>query len=256
MTRGASRRSQLVVYAVSLTGFLTAWAFLSAHFFQPLFLPSPARVLEAASALFADGRLQEHVTVSGLRIAGGFILGCLFGIPIGLAIGASSIVRRAIEPQLQLLRFIPPIAILPMALLWLGTGEASKLFLVLYATIFTVVLGSAAAAAQVPTTTIRAAQSLGVSRWQLFSKVIVPASVAGVLSSMVIALGLAFMTIVSAEMVAARTGLGFLVQHARLVYHTDWIFVGVATLGVMGFLADRFLRATGNRLAGRYGARL
>jgi NitT/TauT family transport system permease protein len=244
------------VYVTSLTVFIAAWVLLATYVFQPLFLPSPARVLEAAGSLWADGDLQEHIIVSLGRIAAGFVLGCLVGAPLGLAIGTSNTVRRVIEPQLQLFRFIPPIAVLPVALLWLGPTEPSKVFLVFYATVFTVVLGTAAGAASVPMTTLRAAASLGASRWQMFRSVVAPATVPAALSAMVVALGLSFMTIVSAEMVAARVGLGFLVQHARLVYHTDWIFVGVAVLGVLGFTADRLLRLLGNRLTARYGTRL
>jgi NitT/TauT family transport system permease protein len=143
-----------------------------------------------------------------------------------------------------------------LAMIWFGIGEASKYFLIIYGTVFIVTMNTIAGIVSIPPAKIRAARSLGANQWQLFVFVTLPASVPFILTGMRMAMGTAFTTIVAAEMVAAQSGLGFLIFSSRLFMQTDAIFVGIVALGMLGFLADRMMRFLILAFAKRYAPHL
>jgi len=214
--------------------------------------PPPLRVIAKAIELAKEGTLWSNASVSLQRIALGFLCGSLLGIPLGLAIGSFPIVRRILEPYTEFLRFIPATALITVAVIWFGIGEGSKVFLIIYTTIFIVIINTAAGVSAVAPNKIRAARSLGASRAQVFLFVALPATLPYILTGMRLAMGNSFVTIIAAELVAANAGLGKMIWDARLYMLVDQIFVALLVLGLLGFTADRLFRWGIYAFAGRF----
>ena len=256
-SKTAARRRRLGVPAalvpvLSVCALLLVWQVVSARFFPPVLFPTPVMVGKALVGEILSGRLLTDSLVSLRRIFAGFVLGCAIGAGLGLLMGSVGLARRTLDPFIQFGRFVPSISLLSPALIWFGIGEGSKLFLITYTTTFIVLLNTLGAVLTVPRSKIRAAQSLGATRWQLFRLVTLPASLHGIFTGMRIGMGLSFTTVVAAEMIAADTGLGYLIINSRLWFQTDVVFVGIITLGTLGYLADKTFQALIHRLAGRY----
>lgn len=222
---------------------------------DPLYLPSPLTVGRTAVTGIADGTLIDNIGISYFRVLSGWVVGCALAIPIGLVAGRFTVVRTVLAPYIHFFRFIPPIAFVTLALIYFGIGELSKVSLVIYTTTFVVLLNTLDGAQSVSIDKIRAGQSLGASRLRLMTTVVIPAAVPDIVTGMRIGMGNAFMTVVAAELVAAESGIGFMIFNARVLLRTDIVFVGIITLGVMGFVADAVFRQTIQRAAYRYGIR-
>jgi NitT/TauT family transport system permease protein len=242
----------VLVPVVSVAALLVVWQIVAWALFPPVLFPTPVLVAKAFRNELASGRLLGDMAVSLGRIFGGFALGCTLGASTGLLMGYIPAVRRALDPFIQFGRFVPSISLLSPALIWFGIGEGSKLFLITYTTTFIVLLNTLAAVLTVPRNKIRAAQCLGATRGQLFRLVILPASLHGIFTGMRVGMGLSFTTVVAAEMIAAEAGLGFLIINSRLWFQTDVVFVGIITLGALGYLADKTFQAIIRRVAWRY----
>jgi taurine transport system permease protein len=218
-----------------------------------VFLPSPWLTLSSVGELWDDGTLWQSIAASSGRILTGWGLGVVIGIPIGILMGHFELVRRLLDPYIEFFRFIPPIAFVTLAVIWLGPGEASKVALILYTTIFIVMLNTIAGVLSVSELRLRAAASLGAGRFSTLMTVIVPSTVPYMVTGSRIAMGNSFLTIVSAEIVAAQQGLGSLIWTSRNYGRTEWVFVGIIILGALGFLFDRVVRIAAGRLLRRYG---
>lgn len=242
----------LAIFALSLLCGLLVWTFLAWWVGKPAFLPSPAKTYEGAVELISSGDLQANVVASFTRIITGFVIGTLIGIPLGLAMGTSRFVRAFVDPYVEFFRFIPPIAFVTLAVIWFGLGETSKIVLIVYTTLFMVAINTMIGVLGVEPDKRFAALCLGASNRQVFVHVVFPASIPSIVTGMKIAMGNSFMTVVSAEMVAAKSGIGFLIFNSRLFLLTEWIFVGIITLGLMGFITDRALRIVAGTLLKRY----
>jgi len=248
-----SRAAQLgLIPVASVAALVLVWQLVAAAFFPPVLFPTPTMVAKAFVGEIGSGRLLTDSLVSLRRILAGFVLGCTIGAALGLLMGALALARRILDPFIQFGRFVPSISLLSPALIWFGIGEGSKLFLITYTTTFIVLLNTLAAVATVPRNKLRAAQSLGATRWQLFRLVVLPASLHGIFTGMRVGMGLSFTTVVAAEMIAADTGLGYLIINSRLWFQTDVVFVGIIALGTLGYLADRTFQGAIRRLAWRY----
>ena len=239
-------------YVIGFASLFAWWHVASVYLLNSVLFPPPGRVVAKAIELARDGTLWENARVSLERIALGFLFGSLIGIPVGLAIGSFAIVRRLLEPYTEFLRFIPATAMITVAVIWFGIGEGSKIFLIIYTTVFIVIISTAAGVSAVTPNKIRAARSLGASRAQVFWYVAFPATVPYILTGMRLAMGNSFVTIIAAELVAANAGLGKMIWDARLYMLVDQIFVALLVLGLLGFTADRLFRWGINAFAGRY----
>ncbi len=252
---GARRRKvpirALATYVGSIGMGVAVWALLSLHY-SDYFLPSPLKTYEAARELAADGTLWNAIVASGQRIIIGWVLGIVVGVPIGLLMGQVLLFRRALDPYIQFFRFIPPIAFVTLAIIWLGVGEASKVFLIFYTTVFIIVIATTVGVLGVEQSRLRAAASLGAGPMRTLLSVVVPSTVPDVVTGARLAMGNSFLTVVSAEIVAAQHGLGALIWTSRNYGRTDWVFVGIIVLGIMGYIFDRVIRAVVLRLFGRY----
>ena len=195
-------------YIIGFGSLFVIWHIASVYLLNSVLSPPPLRVISKAFELARDGTLWENASISLQRIALGFFFGSMIGIPLGLAIGSFGIVRRMLEPYTEFLRFIPATALITVAVIWFGIGEGSKIFLIIYTTLFIVIINTAAGVSAVAPNKMRAARSLGANRAQVFLYVALPATVPFILTGMRLAMGNSFVTIVAAELVAANAGLG------------------------------------------------
>lgn len=239
-------------YVASTVAMLVVWHLLAKYVFPSALFSPPLEVLTSLVDLVRTGTLVEHVAISLQRILIGFLLGSLLGIPIGLLMGNSAFIRHFLEPYIEFFRFIPPIALITVAVIWFGIGETSKVFLIIYTTIFIVILNTTAGVMRIPANKIRAARCLGASPRQIFFYVAIPATVPYILTGMRIAMGNSFATIVSAEMLGANAGIGTMIWTARMFMQVNEVFVGLLALGVLGFVTDRLFRLLIFRFAGKY----
>jgi taurine transport system permease protein len=252
----SDRAKRYLAFAGSLVCGLCIWSILAWWVGKPPFLPSPLATLRGARELIENGELLASVAVSFSRVLVGFTIGTFIGIPLGLFMGRSEVVRSFVDPYVEFFRFIPPIAFVTLAVIWFGLGETSKIILIVYTTVFMVAINTMIGVLGIDPDKRFAALCLGASERQVFFHVTIPASVPNIVAGMKIAMGNSFMTVVSAEMVAAKTGIGFLIFNSRLFLLTEWIFVGIITLGLMGFVTDRTLRIVANRLLHRYAVKI
>ncbi len=239
------------VYALSFMLFILAWFALSART-TPLFFPSPLLVLRAFRDMVGDGSLWGHIWISFVRIAAGWAIGSAIGIPLGILMGDVRFIRNLLNPYIQFFRFIPPISFVTLSLIWFGMGETSKIVLIIYTTVFIVTVNTIAGVMSVNPIHVQGALCLGAGRYKIFTRVILPSTIPFLLTGMRLAMGNSFMTIVSAEMIAAEKGLGFLIFTSRLFMQTERIFVGIVCLGILGFAVDSVFRFGIHRLARPY----
>jgi ABC-type nitrate/sulfonate/bicarbonate transport system permease component len=240
------------VYLLGFASLFLIWHVASTWLLSSVLFPPPWKVVLKAIELAQDGTLWEQASASLGRIAAGFAGGSLIGIPLGLAIGSFRIVRRLLEPYTEFLRFIPATALITVAVIWFGIGEGSKVFLIIYTTVFIVILNTAAGVSAVAPNKIRAARSLGAGPAQVFFFVALPATVPYILTGMRLAMANSFVTIVAAELVAANNGLGRMIWDSRMYMLVDQIFVALLVLGLLGFTADRLFRWGIYAFAGRF----
>jgi ABC-type nitrate/sulfonate/bicarbonate transport system permease component len=244
--------ARLSGYIVGFASLFALWHLASVYLLNSVLFPPPGRVVAKAIELGKDGTLWENAGISLQRIGLGFCFGSLIGVPLGMAIGSFGLVRRILEPYTEFLRFIPATALITVAVIWFGIGEGSKVFLIIYTTVFIVIINTAAGVSAIAPNKIRAARALGASRAQVVRYVALPATVPYILTGMRLAMGNSFVTIIAAELVAANAGLGKMIWDARLYMLVDQIFVALLVLGLLGFTADRLFRWGIYAFAGRF----
>ena len=244
--------TSMIVYGVSIALFVLAWHWGSASFSVPRLFPSPERTGHTLMQLVRDGTLVRDIGASLGRILAGFALGSVIGFALGLLMGASAGIRFILDPYVNFLRFISGIAWIQIATLWLGLGEAPKIALVAYVTIFAVAINTLAGFRAIPLNRIRAACSLGATPAQSFFLIALPSCVHFALQGMRLAMAGAFLTVVAAEMIAANSGLGFLIHSSRQFMATDAMFVAILVLGMLGYVADKLLVLVTRTVFGRY----
>ncbi|CAN5543295.1 ABC transporter permease [soil metagenome] len=239
---GAMLTKSSVLSLSSVIGALLLWELLTRFVFVSVLIPSFSAVLAKGWSLLISGELIEHTAASLGRIGGGFLLGSLIGAPLGLAMGVSRHVRAVFDPFVQFFRFIPAIAWLTPVVIWFGLGDTSKVVIILYSTVFTVAINAAVGVANIPENKIWAGLTLGATRRQVFFHIVIPTTMPFVLTGMRLAMGYAFTGVVSAEMIASESGLGFLIFNSRLWMATDSIFVAILVLGFLGWGCDSLFR--------------
>lgn len=236
----AAGKNQLLA-VISVVSLLVVWEIWS-HFINPLLLPSPLSVLNEAVRMAESGDLARNAWASMQRILFGFAFGCALGIPVGLLMGRIDLARGLILPILDLIRPISPVALVPLIIVWFGIDETAKIIVVGYTTFIVMVFNTMAGAAATPVSRERAARCLGGSEYDVFRYVIVPSAIPYIVTGMRIGLGLCFMSVVAAELIAAESGIGFLIMQSRFSMLTERMFVGLAMLGVLGLASDWAMR--------------
>lgn len=232
----------------AIAGFVLVWSLLSAavlwlKLFNPVFLPGPWTVIGAVIDLWHKNELWPHIEATLRRVIVGFGTGMLLAIATGLAAGHVRAVSNVVEPIVELLRPIPPFAVLPLFIVWVGIGEASKTGFITYATFFPMFLATVHAVRQVDPLLLRAAQSLGARRRQLFLRVILPAALPEIFTGLRLGLGLAFFVIVISEFIAAEHGLGYLINDGRNFFLVPQMLGAAMLLGLLGYAGNALVRA-------------
>ena len=211
-------------------------------------LPPPPDVARKFVELVGNGQLATDIMSSLARVLAGFLLGVTLAVPVGFVMGWYKVARSLIEPYLQFFRMIPPLAIIPLAIVTMGIDETPKVFVIFLASFLAAVVATYQGVISVDRTLINAARVLGAGDLVIFLRVVVPASVPFILVGVRIGLGSAWATLVAAELFAAQTGLGFRMQQAQLYYDLPTIFVSLITIGTLGLAMDRVLLAVERRL--------
>ncbi|RWB67848.1 MAG: ABC transporter permease subunit [Mesorhizobium sp.] len=239
--------SARLVSAITILALLAAWtAAASLQLVSPVFLPSPAAVwakfVVVARDGFVDATLLQHTLASLWRVFAALIAAILVGVPVGLAIGISRIGRGVFDPLLEFLRPIPPLAYLPLIIIWFGIGEPSKILVIAIAMLAPVALSTAAGVRGVSRERVDAARSLGATRAQVIRHVILPSALPSILTGLRIALGAGWSTLVAAELVAATRGLGFMIQSAAQFLVTDVVVMGILVIAIIAFALEFVIR--------------
>lgn len=239
-------------YVLAVVVLLVAWEISSRAYGIPLLFPSVGVTVRKLMDLLWQGRLQQDILWTAGRVTVGFLIGSTIGALAGLAMGYWPLVRHMLESYVNFLRFIPALAWISIVLLLLGVGELARVSLIVYTSVAAVLINTLAGIVSIPPAQVRAARTFGAREWQIFLWVVLPGTMRYVLTGMRLALGSAFMTVISAEMLVADQGLGFLVINARLWMAMDEALVGVFCISLLGLLADRLFGFLVNRYAGRF----
>jgi ABC-type nitrate/sulfonate/bicarbonate transport system permease component len=205
-------------------------------------LPPPTAVISAAGDLLHRGVLFTHIFDSLKRVLLAVGTASLLGVPLGLAMGWSKRFRAAVDPLLEFVRPIPPLAWIPLSILWFGIGDMQIVYIIFLAAFFPVVLNSMAGARDVDSYLVRAGLSLGATRGELFRTVVLPAALPQIFTGIRIGLGIGWMALVAGELVAAPSGLGYMINNARTLFRSDYILLGMVLIGVLGLVLDFAMR--------------
>ena len=232
---------------VAVLALALLWLSSSANeWVNPIFWPHPLAVWDQFVRIASEGyrnfTLWEHVGWSLYRILMGFGLGCLVGIPLGFAMGLSNVMRGIFDPLVEFFRPIPPLAFIPLVIIWSGIGERSKILLLFLAAVWIMTLAARSGVASIRLSKIHAAYTLGASRFQVLRHVILPNALPEIFTGMRVAMGVCWGTVVAAELVAAESGVGFMIMVASTFLSTDIVVMGVIIIGIIGYSIDILMR--------------
>lgn len=237
-----NRFSHLIWPIVVAVVFLVGWHFSVRLSGSDLF-PTPMEVLRGLVELIQRGLLVKYIVASLFRVTWGFTLAVLIGVPFGLMLGWYGRAFEAFNPMIQVFRPISPIAWIPLAILWFGVTDAAPVFLIFLASVFPITVSSIAAVQNMQPVYLRAAQNFGLSRGELFRQVILRASLPQIITGIRIALGVAWLVVVAAEMIAVNSGLGYLIIDARNAgKRYDLVVAGMVMIGLIGLVLDLLVR--------------
>lgn len=234
------------------------WAVTALKLISPLFLPAPQQVLHqlyviASPQGFMDATLWQHLAASLTRILIALLAAVVIGVPVGIAMGLNDTVRGILDPLIELYRPVPPLAYLPLMVIWFGIGETSKILLIYLAIFAPVALSAVAGVRSVSQVQVRAAQALGANKLQVLRYVVLPSALPEILTGIRIGLGVGWSTLVAAELIAATRGLGFMVQSAGEFLATDVVIAGISVIALIAFSLEIGLRALQRKLTPWHG---
>lgn len=234
------------------------WALTALKLISPLFLPAPQQVLHqlyviASPQGFMDATLWQHLAASLTRILIALLAAVVIGVPVGIAMGLNDTVRGILDPLIELYRPVPPLAYLPLMVIWFGIGETSKILLIYLAIFAPVALSAVAGVRSVSQVRVRAAQALDASKLQVLRYVVLPSALPEILTGIRIGLGVGWSTLVAAELIAATRGLGFMVQSAGEFLATDVVIAGISVIALIAFSLEIGLRALQRKLTPWHG---
>ena len=250
---GAEKRVPDVVYSIgAIVLLLVLWYVGSrSSFIKPGYLPTPEELWSTFVDIVKNGYqgkpLREHISISLFRTLTGFALGVVTGIPVGLLAGYSRRAGAMISPIMAFIRPIPPIAFIPMAVLYFGLGEVGKIVLIFFVSFNYVQANAQAGAANFPIAYRRAAESLGLTKVQTFYRIVLPGALPQIFTGLKVALALSWAVVVAAELVGAQSGLGFMISDAAMLFRIPVVFIGIAIIGAIGLA----LNLTLNFIEGR-----
>lgn len=251
MERNADGLKSAIPFLVAVAAIVIVWqAVVTITNAHPALLPAPWAVAKEFALLAASGDLFLHVGISMARVVSAWLLSAMVAIPLGLAMGRSSALERVVNPVIELFRPISPLAWIPLAILWFGIGEIGKIFIVFIGTFFPILLATVAGVKRIDPVLVHAGQVLGCNtRAALFRKVILPSALPGIVVGLRISFGTGWAAIIAAELVAARSGLGYLIANGMEILRADRVLVGMIMIGLLGVFFDVFFRYLTRRLS-------
>jgi ABC-type nitrate/sulfonate/bicarbonate transport system permease component len=250
----ARRRTPLTRTLAALV-FLGVWEWsVRAGWVEPLFLSSPSQVAVRLYQVFADGTIWPHLWASGVTAFWGFLLSCLVGVPVGILMGRSVLVRDTLEPFIMAQASVPTVALLPLFIIWLGIGISARVALVFAGAVFGIVVSTEAGVSNIDRRLIETARSFTATEWEILWKIVLPAALPYIIAGMRLAITRVLIMVVVAELYASTAGIGYLIFQAGASYDTSMIFVGVVILAAAGVLLNTALRAAERRVAPWTGA--
>jgi NitT/TauT family transport system permease protein len=233
----------------SFAFFLIIWSILTyGRFVDPLFLPSPGRVFQAGVDLFFELGFTNDILNSVYRVMMGFIIAAIIGVPIGLIMGTFKVAEAVTEPVVGFIRYMPASAFIPLFILWLGIGDVEKIAIIFVGSFFQLVLMVAVVAKNVHKDMLETAYTLGAKRFQVIRRVLLPASLPGIVDTLRIIVGWAWTYIIVAELVASASGIGYMIISSQRMLRTGNIIFGILTIGILGLITDFFVKWLYNKL--------
>ena len=231
-------RNWLIVGAiVIIVAVIVAWEiFVRVKGVQPIFLPAPSAILKYLIIMITDGEMTSDLGVTFLRIMAGFLVAAVSGILVGVAMGMSRLVARIVDPWIAAFYPLPKISLIPLLIIWLGTGESYKIVISAVTAFFPVAIATFASIRQVDSGMVKAAKDLGANTRQIQLKVVIPAALPGIFSGLQLGMGVTIIMVVAAEMIggSSDSGMGYLLIHAGQVMETEKVFAGLIVLAVFG----------------------
>ncbi len=211
-------------------------------------MPAPAMIAQDAIEKLQSGILLKHITVSFLRVLEGFLAALLSALILGVLIGLSKPVEEFTELVLQILKPIPPIAWIPLAILWFGIGESSKLYIIFYGAFFPILLNTVDGIHNIDKRYIELGRVYEMKKWRLVSKVILPGALPSILTGIRVGLGNAWVCVVAAEMIAATKGIGYMLSNGRSMSRADDVILAMLLIGIVGKIMDDVLKFVSSKL--------
>ena len=250
----AGRRSSRWRRLVSICIFFLIWQGFAQYALPILkpdaatLLPPPSSVVFAFIPLFNNGIIQADIVASLTRILIGFAIATVVGVTLGALMGFWPLAGRLLDPLVQFLRPIPPMAWIPIALVWFGISDEQNIFIIFLGALYPIVVNTYAGVRDVDRNLIWAAETLGGKRWQILREIVVPGALPVILTGLRIGLGIGWMALVAAELVGASSGLAFLIEDARNLLFTERVMLGMALIGILGFGMDQIMRFAQRKL--------
>jgi len=239
----------LILALSSFAFLLIIWSILTyGRFVDPLFLPSPGRVFQAGVDLFSELGFTTDIINSVYRVMMGFVVAAIIGVPIGLIMGTFKVAEAFTEPVVGFIRYMPASAFIPLFILWLGIGDIEKIAIIFVGSFFQLVLMVAVVAKNVHKDMLETAYTLGAKRFQVIRKVLLPASLPGIVDTLRIIVGWAWTYIIVAELVASASGIGYMIISSQRMLRTGNIIFGILTIGMLGLITDFFFKWLYNKL--------
>jgi NitT/TauT family transport system permease protein len=229
-----------------------SWQVLSTFIFNPFLIPPPLEVIRTAIPMILSGEILADVSISMSRVLVGFAVGSLAAIVFGVLLGRLQLLHDLLDPIIELMRYLSPTAMIPIAVIWFGIGELSKYFLIFWGTFFIVLVNTIAGVWRAPIARQRAAECLGANQLQIFVLVVIPSAAPYIVTGMRVAMASSFMSIIPAEILAADSGIGYLLQKSSMLLQTNRIFVALLTICLLGFAFDRIFRFLVARTLARF----
>ncbi len=236
---GALARAQALPL-LTVVGVLVAWeAFVRGRGIAPIYLPAPSSIATYLFRMVADGSMPYHLGVTILRILAGFLAAAAMGVAGGVFMGMSATVARVADPWIAALYPLPKISLIPLLIIWLGTGEAYKIVISAITAFFPIVINTYVGIRQTDPGLIKAAQDLGANLRQIQLKIIIPSAVPSIFAGFRLGMGVAIILVVAAEMIASQTGMGYLLMHSGQVMETEKVFATLVALAILGVVVTK-----------------
>lgn len=232
-----------ILGTISVSLFLIIWELVGNTFqlINPMFMSAPSLVWKAAVDMFASGEIYNDLYVSGIELAGGYLLSVVVAVPFGIAIGWYKKVAYIFDPFVNAMNATPRVALLPLVIIWLGIGILSKVGIIFLGAVFPILINARDGVKTTPSNLLTAARSFGASEWMLFKTVVLPSTVPFILTGLRLGLGRAIVGVMVGELYAATAGIGFMITVAGATFQTDKVFVGVLIFALTGMIGTELI---------------